>query len=161
MHRPTLPALPCSRGYYWTQPVLAAEGNLYNAYAPNSAVNFTFELQICGPVLTKFPLICNNTNSAINVIDAAGTSCISVSDATVSAFRDNPYEDGKFAWIERLAHDCTTPSCPGANLDQYNGDAIDHVTRYSSRLYLTCAPTWTPPSFEHLKVGERRCAAQS
>ena len=26
------------------------------------------------------------------------------------------------------------------------------MTRYSSRLYLTCAPTWTPPSFEHLKV---------
>ena len=39
---------PLHRGYYWTQPLLASEGNIYNAYVPNSAANFTFELQICG-----------------------------------------------------------------------------------------------------------------
>jgi hypothetical protein len=36
-----------NRGYYWSQPLLQAEGNIYNAYSPGSALNFTFELQIC------------------------------------------------------------------------------------------------------------------
>ena len=41
----------------------------------------------------------------------------------------------------------------GVYLDYYNGDMIDHITRYEARIYFVCNKNVTidGPRFEHLK----------
>ena len=41
----------------------------------------------------------------------------------------------------------------GVYIDYYNGDMIDHITRYEARVYFVCdkSTTINGPVFEHLK----------
>ena len=40
----------------------------------------------------------------------------------------------------------------GTYLDYYDGDAVDHITRYEARVYFVCSTdTIVGPKLEHLK----------
>eukprot|EP01112_Ceratiomyxa_fruticulosa_P010347 TRINITY_DN2735_c0_g1_i1.p1 TRINITY_DN2735_c0_g1~~TRINITY_DN2735_c0_g1_i1.p1 ORF type:complete len:389 (+),score=82.46 TRINITY_DN2735_c0_g1_i1:139-1305(+) len=93
---------------------------------------YTYEIQICGPVTTAFPSICTFPNSAVNRIDPKTNTCISMGSTNATG------------WGVNL-------SLQGVHLTYYAGADIDHVQKYTSRVYFECGPPGTNIfNFEHL-----------
>lgn len=108
----------------------STDGNLFSALDEMTPANYTFELQVCNAITNSISANCT-AGSMINQINPDG-SCYSFGLASVGVFNQNPYDDGAY-------------------IATYNGDALDHVNKYSSNLYLICG-NYTPPVYEHMKT---------
>jgi len=91
---------------------------------------YTFEVALCGPVVTRFPA-CKNKYSSVNIIDSKG-NCVSAGDVRVASMVVVPYSDG-------------------VALRYFYGDAIDHTSFQRASVYLICGAD-KPWYFEHKKT---------
>jgi hypothetical protein len=100
--------------------------------AYSDLINVTFQLGICQNV--DSPSSGCTGPSPIFMIRQDNKKCFSLGSLDVATFEQNPFQDGLY-------------------LDYYNGDMVDHITRYEARIYFVCnsSTTFAGPDFEHLK----------
>jgi len=112
--------------------VYNTEGNLFSALGSGDLVSLVFELQLCQPITNSISPNCTTPGSVANMINTDG-SCVSLGIDAASTFNPNPYNDGVF-------------------IAAYNGNSTDHITKYSSFIYLICDPKQEANvAFEHIK----------
>eukprot|EP00047_Mylnosiga_fluctuans_P002569 m.225025 g.225025 ORF g.225025 m.225025 type:complete len:171 (-) comp11195_c0_seq1:38-550(-) len=124
------PLIATNGSYTWGVKAINVAGNNIITLAEDT-VTYRYELQVCGAVKSAFSTC--KPGSAINRIDPQG-NCTSLGNADVAFFSPNPYNDGVY-------------------LSYWAGDDIDHIQKYSSRIYFICdqGHQVTPPVFEHEK----------
>jgi len=121
--------------YTWQQTLYSFDStNIYDG-AGATAVPMTFEVQVCGNVVSQHAG-CTKPSPA-NMIGADGT-CAALGDdwnKGVTAFDPNPYQDGAY-------------------LTYYHGDSVNHIQHYEARVYFVCDPSHfnTPLYAEHMKT---------
>jgi len=103
--------------------------DLFN-YADLAPVKYTFEVALCGAVVTQFPNACTNMNSAVNIIDNSG-NCYSAGDVRTASMVTVPYNNG-------------------VSIRYFFGDPIDHTIFHRSAVYLLCGSA-ANIYFEHKK----------
>jgi len=121
-----------SPSWSWTQTMYVQDpANTANGGA-NTLANYTFELNICANVKSKFPSVCT-TDSPINWLTGGNTACTPLGDLRVAAMDAVPYRDGVV-------------------LTYFHGAPYDHIHEHYARVYLICASTLQSPTLEHQKT---------
>jgi len=110
--------------------VLTAKNGSYDIDATWNGTKYTFELQVCDNVESRFKGC--TVPSPVNQIDPATGECVNVGDLTTTAWDENPSKQGIY-------------------VTYYHGQNINSVIHRSARIYFECNSTEIgSPVFEHV-----------
>lgn len=76
---------PTIQGTQYNLNPLISPNGAWNFTAPFNGTNWTFQIQLCGPVDPQ-PVAACNPNSAVNMISSDEKECISLGDSNVYAW---------------------------------------------------------------------------
>ncbi|XP_019850720.1 PREDICTED: uncharacterized protein LOC109581225 isoform X2 [Amphimedon queenslandica] len=117
--------------YSWKQSVYDTSNNVLTNISFSDTVNVTIQLGICQNVSS--PMSGCSGSGPIFMMRSDTEKCVNLGSLNVARFEPNPFQDGVY-------------------MDLYDGDMIDHITRYEARIYFVCSQSELDgPYFEHLK----------